>query len=862
MVVIADVIKVRDEIKKGEKIEGIIKTYNLLEVGEFPEKSPLWVFEHTYPTTPIRNIIQKINEKLTGKEKRGTFVFTGGYGCGKSHNLVLIYHIFKNLKIAKGWAKEWKIELSIPEGFDVILLPLNYEDFEGQALWNPIFEHLGRKDILEKIEKSKTKCPTIRDLKEALHDKKIVIIIDELEDWYEKLESKEQKRNKDFLKHLFEVSQDLPNLLVFVAIYGRNEDIKDVINRVNPIVEDLTSYPDENKNIILFRIFEIGTLKKDLAEKVIEEYLKAYKKAELDILAEEFKKEMKKTYPFHPEVLRTLFERYTTSRNYQNTRGILFLLTPIVMRTYKERELILLSDLDITLEDISGTLKILNRNLFEKTIFDIKDTEGIPFNKEILSTIFFYSLGEVRNLGATEREVILNILRPGLKVVDIKTSLVKLLRTANHLWPVENRFVLREEERPVVLVERRAQKISLEQAKFVIKNIVHEKILPDIPVILDGIDEMKDDKSIKVVLFLNHPPIEDELDEKIKDLYWGIENRNTILLIVPKKGINLLEIEDVVIKAKRIVAAKEIVNEVEKEKRRDIENFRKKERRELKEAIKNYYGFFIKPLEIKDGRLEYRHEPCELSKSWIKEKIEKLGNKTEIKTKISEVLRSENTIKVGELLNRFYQIPGYPLISSRRKFEECLVELCKEKKLAIILPSGAKRFGEYVAKIDDSATLIFEEYYRKHEKEIEEKKKEEIEEFLEEIKREKPEEKIQIKEVKPVEKIELPPEELLETAANKYSLLDRLERKGLSVNDIAEEVEFELRDVKFEGSDSLDKLEEFIGSINLANVKEAVVKIKIKLPGKYSVDELKEIVNRLPEMESGDIVLKGKVKRK
>ena len=338
-----------------------------------------------------------------------------------------------------------------PQGFDVILLPLNYEDFEGQALWNSIFEHLGRKDILEKIERSKTKCPTIRDLKDVFHNKKIVIIIDELEDWYEKLESKEQRRNKDFLKHLFEVSQDLPNLFVFVAIYGRNEDIKDVINRVNPIVEDLTSYPDENKNIILFRIFEIKTLKKDLAEKVIEEYLNAYKKAELDILGEEFKKEMKKTYPFHPEVLRTLFERYATSRNYQNTRGILFLLAPIVMRTYKGRDLILLSDLDITLEDISGTLKILNRNLFEKTIFDIKDTEGIPFNKEILSTIFFYSLGEVRKLGATEKEVILNILRPGLKVVDIKTSLVKLLRTANHLWPVENRFVLREEERPCLL---------------------------------------------------------------------------------------------------------------------------------------------------------------------------------------------------------------------------------------------------------------------------------------------------------------------------------------------------------------------------------------------------------------------------
>jgi len=536
MVVIADVIEVRDEIKKGEKIEGIIRTYNLLEVGDFPEKSPLWVFEHTYPTTPIRNIIQKINEKLIGKEKRGTFVFTGGYGCGKSHNLVLIYHIFKNLKTTKEWAKKWKIDLSISQGFDVILLPLNYEDFEGQALWKPIFEHLGRKDILEKIEKSKTKCPTIRDLKEAFRNKKIVIIIDELEDWYEKLESREQKRNKDFLKHLFEVSQDLPNLLVFVAIYGRNEDIKDVINRVNPVVEDLTSYPDENKNIILFRIFEIKALKKDLAEKVIEEYLKAYKKAELDILGEEFKKEMKKTYPFHPEVLRALFERYATSRNYQNTRSILFLLAPIVIRTYKERDLILLSDLDITLEDISGTLKILNRNLFEKAIFDIKDTEGIPFNKEILSTIFFYSLGEVRNLGATEKEVILNILRPGLKVVDIKTSLVKLLRTANHLWPVENRFVLREEERPVVLVERRAQKISLEQAKFVIKNIVHEEILPGIPVILDGIDEMEDnDKSIKVVLFLDHPPIEDELDKKIKDLYWGVENRNTILLIVPKK---------------------------------------------------------------------------------------------------------------------------------------------------------------------------------------------------------------------------------------------------------------------------------------------------------------------------------------
>ena len=60
-------------------------------------------------------------------------------------------------------------------------------------------------------------------------------------------------------------------------------------------------------------------------------------------------------------------------------------------------------------------------------------------------------------------------------------------------------------------------------------------------------------------------------------------------------------------------------------------------------------------------------------------------------------------------------------------------------------------------------------------------------------------------------------------------------------------MEFELRDVKFEGSDFLDKPEEFMGSINLANVKEAIVKIRLKLPGKYSVEEFREVVNGIPE---------------
>lgn len=76
-------------------------------------------------------------------------------------------------------------------------------------------------------------CPDVKQIEAVIGDKNVVIVVDEIEDWYDKLDSKQQKRNLSFIQHLTEVSNS-KNVLLLFSLYGYNEEILGRIRRINP----------------------------------------------------------------------------------------------------------------------------------------------------------------------------------------------------------------------------------------------------------------------------------------------------------------------------------------------------------------------------------------------------------------------------------------------------------------------------------------------------------------------------------------------------------------------------------------------------------------------------------------------------
>jgi len=851
---ISDVVKIRDEILEKKEIEGIIYTYNLLKKGTFIEKSAEWVFEHTYPSVSLKNMIEKIDQKYKGEEKRGTFIFTGGYGCGKSHNLLVLYHLFDSPEIAKKWAKKWQIDITLPKNPVIILLPLDYDNLKGEDLWKPIFKQLGRTDVLFDVKI----CPDVGQIEEVVNNKPIVIIIDEIEGWYDTLDSKQQKRNLTFLQNLTQVANSQP-LSVFLSLLGRNEDILGIVRRVNPITEDLTVTADR-RDIIIFRLFE-DSVKEEKAEKVIAGYIEAYKHSDIGIHGEDYKAEMLKTYPFHPEVLGVLLDRYTTARNYQNTRGLLYLLAPVVRKFANERDLVIFSDVDITIREVRGPLSHLNRVLLEKALLDVEETEDIPYSKEILSTVLFYSLGEVKTLGATEKDIILGVLRPEIKLADLTNSLAKLPRNAYHLWLSEDRYLLKEDVNALALVERKARKVSYEQARGKMRDVISQEILSGLRVFVYEVDEeIKDDTPLKVVVSLRHPSDKEELDEFVRQIYNGKQYQNTILLLLPKKGIDVCENEDILNKVRRIIAAGEIVDAVERDKRNQIESLERKERKDLKENLAALYGYFAKWIR---GTNTYRPEICKLDKTWIRDKIDSLSSKEEIRAAITQVLKEHKRIQVKQLVELFHTLRGLPVIRDREKVESVLKEMeYKDGEIVIRYEQGGYAYKKYIPRLDDSMSVISKDSLPGDFFETEdEAKRDKIVSQVREVPPEISTKVEKVEEIKP----EIPPrEELVEEvetwAKNPFALVDDIERK-FSDKDTLKELEIAINE-KFEGGDALDRLEDFVGSINIVGTSTVSGKIVLKFDSPYTIAEIKKMLNKLSDIENGNIILRAKVTKK
>jgi len=268
---IVDVIKLTEEVLRGE-IHGWDDLTGIFKKGK--ESDPDFIFETTYPTTEIKNLIAAINDKIKGVKRTGLYEIMGGYGTGKSRILCLIYHIFKNSEKAKMWLDSHGLSLEIPKKVNVIVLKLNYKP--PNYLWQPIFEELGKENLLVEV----TSFPGVELLEKALPpDEYTVIILDEIESWYNGV--KDRANNLNFIQVLAEVACDKNSkLLVFCALYGENKEILARLGRVEPYRVNLTLSKDRPK-VILHRLLK--KVDKNNAAKIVDKYMEHYRNSDVSI---------------------------------------------------------------------------------------------------------------------------------------------------------------------------------------------------------------------------------------------------------------------------------------------------------------------------------------------------------------------------------------------------------------------------------------------------------------------------------------------------------------------------------------------------------------------------------------------------
>lgn len=518
-----------------------------------------------------------------------------------------------------------------------------------------------------------------------------------------------EDKNLNFLQNLLEIAADSDsNLIVFISLLEKIEEIKGRINRQNSYWCNLYGIEDRDR-VVLYRLFHLEDKERNenAIQEIIGKYISAYKQSglfkdqsvETRKRIEDLKNRLFNSYPFHPQLMETLFEKYGASTTYQRTRGILYLLSTVVRDFYDKKDLILLSDINPVAYD---ELSKLESGLSEKAIEDIRKMEStnIKHVAPLLSTVFIKSIGFGPTRGASKEDILFGVLSPEINVNEVDASLTELSNSAPHLWLAEGKYFIRPEVNVLVLIENEARMLKDKyNVAEKIGEIIRDEIkIEKIPVYCFDTDGVDTKNQTKIIFSLK------EIEkENLKKIFEEQTFQNRIIFINPNCK-DVLRSNGINMNVARILAIDEMKPQFESYKEK-LEQQRSLNMSEIKKKLKEKYGKMIRWRDSND----FMPISVDFDSGKIQKKLEEEFDISSFKEKILFLVdnREEGeTLSVGEIRNQFYRTRSFPVVLDDDYFRRTLNPLLNDGKVVVVSSSDVFRKGRILAFLRDDYVVM------------------------------------------------------------------------------------------------------------------------------------------------------------
>jgi len=690
----SEILKPRPEVLSDEGIDGIIDLANLEDrKGKKLEANPKRFFSLTYPTTDVRRVIQALSDRFSGnKDVPGLFIFEGLKGSGKSHLLLIIYHLFKSYRLAGEWLDFHKMYFQLPD--NAVIVINKFTDLPLLSIWDFIFEQLtGRlpeKSIIQ---------PGLEDIKNVLGDKKLILILDELEQGIRVIgEPSVKQQNLAFLQMLSEWANRSDKVTVFASIYSSQEEPGSTLKRVPCCRVQFAHSPDKAK-VVLHRLFKNYLEQKDDAfAPVVESYLNIWRRQALSI-SEEYRSDMLLTYPFIPEVLELIMERVPARGGFQSVRGALGFLANMVRLSHAKADLITAAHADLRDRETATRLSDLDPsgNLISIARGNLSDLKDMPLAAEIVATTMLYTLtGTGQSIGVTREELIKHVLNSEVDINDFEKTLIALQKYASNFWVQEGRYYFDLEENPDSKVEFRSLNIDPKKAVEHLHNIFRDEIFREPnSVVYRGEEQTKNALEELEKNRLRYILSPRKLgQEERHQLFHGIPMRNQVVLLEPKDpDFNLDTDKDLIKWAQRQLAARDLTGTTKDSSRRaEYERIEKEDKQNSVEAIKRaglaYIHWENYGATAGEDSIEEEAIPGVSGEDVRKYLSQQLFPPQLFEEHISARLNDVLNLSVKDIDRRYRSILGFPVPVTVRSVSQALREMCRNKKISIKHPRG------------------------------------------------------------------------------------------------------------------------------------------------------------------------------
>ena len=732
------------EILRGEATEetfiaNLGAVWEKLELGKqiiVPDKylSPDEMLRRTYYTSELKRILTSISKRLRGDEKaQSVYHLEVGYGGGKTHTLVLLYHMAKNgltANIGDGKTVEFPrarvvvIDGQLPDA-------TGYRFPDGthvRTLWGMIFKQLG---VYEKLKDYDDwdNMPGVDTYRDVLKGEPTLILMDELVRYMDKVPKKLWRKIATFVGDLLRAVHETIGAAIVITTPLGEEPYEEAARYLRseigrhtmPIVVTKAEEAGEVRKRALFERVEVD-------EDTLLEYQSLYSQLK-DRLGDRLASlgtidVLKERYPFHPLVDDVLY-KLKESPSFQAVRDELRFLAGLIYGIFKTKpedcHIISIADTDLEDSYVRGGIAKVTTERIDVLIAEdlevlsrIEDPDLRKLARRAHAAIVLNSLVAIPGRhGISREELVFSVIRPGILYESVELAVEEILKRCN-VGVRDNRYVfgtisleklinmyikrVEKDEKKIWIRVENALRDYLERRR----ELRTGKVFTRSSVITwpAATNQVADDKEVKLVLLDYSQRAASSAEEALSMAKDFIERyghefrryRNTIFVLVASRDL----VENLFETAKRLVALECILEEREQIRGKYGEDLIKRVEVEKKRLEKDIgplalqaYRYLVypgckKPIELGLDTRRTR-EILRLVEERLKEvgKIMPEGMNTEYF--ISCYWPKEKpSCSVDELISGVYERPEAPLIPNEPTIMGIIKDAVKEGRLVFV----------------------------------------------------------------------------------------------------------------------------------------------------------------------------------
>jgi hypothetical protein len=367
-----DLIPPHEDIKKGDFDEAVFAAdVSDVASGDAPEdyRDPYLFYTKTYLTAGLKNLLARVHNTLANGKGSSVVQIQTPFGGGKTHALVSIYHYLKNGS---------KIKELLPLGLELITPNLSVisgnhwdpvagmsgEGITRRTFWGELAYQVGGQEGYELVRENDEAriSPGKAKLRELLEPRQpFILLFDEILEYINRAldvrDYQTQERTGvslgtqtfSFFQELTETVATIPHGMLVVTLpssyledFGEQQEeslarLGKIFGRIESIETPVQG--EEVYAVIRRRLFDVEHLKKSDMRAVVHRYYQQYQQYRDDLPPKardvSYRDRMEMAYPFHPDVIDILYEKWSTYPTFQRTRGVLRLLANVIEDLYQ-----------------------------------------------------------------------------------------------------------------------------------------------------------------------------------------------------------------------------------------------------------------------------------------------------------------------------------------------------------------------------------------------------------------------------------------------------------------------------------------------------------------------------------------------